>query len=35
MKRKSLFWAVMLFAAITPIASATIDSVELRVEGMT
>ena len=35
MKRKGLFWAVMLFAAMTPIASAAIETVEMRVEGMT
>ena len=35
MKRKSLFWGLMLFAALAPAASAAIDSVEMRVEGMT
>jgi hypothetical protein len=35
MNRKKLFLAAMLFAVMTPLASATIENVELRVEGMT
>jgi hypothetical protein len=37
MTRKNLFWVVMLVAAMapTPIASAAIETVEMRVEGMT
>jgi len=35
MKRKKLLWTVLLFAAMAPIASAAIETVEMRVEGMT
>jgi hypothetical protein len=33
--KRNLFLTVMLFAAMAPLASAAIENVELRVEGMT
>ena len=35
MKRKNLFWAFVVLSVVASVASAAIETVELRVEGMT